>query len=322
MDKKKCLILFEHYIQNQATTEELEDLQRYIRNDKNLSGWLEQQIAGSPDEINVNVKKRMLKNIRQQIKNEDSKGFGKKKITMTWLRWVAIIAIPLALFVSLYYNLRTEALSALIVIANQGEKANVILPDGSKIAINSASKVTYFNNYNKKDRSLKLNGEAYFDVVHNKDKPFIVDCSGAKIKVLGTTFEIKAYKEDDEIFVVLRTGKIEMQTLNEKFTIHPNERIIYNKRTNKIYKEKVIASDFTDWRFNRLRFENETLGNIVSTISRMHNVKIRFEDENLKSQRFTGTVDNKNIRTVMDMISLTSSIGYKMQDSVIVLYKK
>lgn len=322
MNKNECLTLFQHYLQNKTTPEDLDKLRLYLHDDPQLSSWLEKQITESSTNIDIEVKKRMLNNIRQQLETKHSIRKNKKNITISYLKWAVILAVPIALFISLYYNLRIENPSELIVAANQGEKANVVLPDGSKIAINSASNVTYYSNYNKKYRSLKLNGEAYFEIAHDKSKPFIVDCSGAKIEVLGTTFGIKAYKDDDEIFVVLRTGKIEMQTPKANFIVYPNERIIYNKKTKNIYKEKVTASDFTDWRYNRLRFENETLENIVHTISRMHNIKIQFKNEDLKTQRFTGTVDNKNIKTVMDMISLTSSIGYKIQDSAVVLYRK
>lgn len=315
MDKKNCIDIFERYIRNEATTDEIEKLRTYIRQNKELEMWMEQQIEGSSDDISVAVRMRMLKNIRTEIHHTHH-------YPPIWavMKWAAVIAIPIALIVSLYFNFQPEDKKSLVIVANQGEKANVVLPDGSKVDINSASKITYSNDYNKVYRSLQLEGEAYFDVKHDKTKPFVVKCQDIRIAVLGTTFGIRAYKEDKFISVVLKTGKIILQTPSEYIVMHPNERIIYNCTTQKTETESVVASEYVNWRQDRLRFDDETIEEIMRVISRTHNINIRFSNDSLKKQRFTGTLDNKNIETVMNMISQTSTIKFKFEKDGILLY--
>jgi ferric-dicitrate binding protein FerR (iron transport regulator) len=101
----------------------------------------------------------------------------------------------------------------------------------------------------------------------------------------------------------------------------PDERIVYDKTTQKLLAETVKSTDFTAWRQNRLRFDNETLQDIATTISRIHNIDYIFEDESLKSLKYTGTVDNTNIESVLNAITLTSPIKCIIKDSLIVFQK-
>lgn len=315
MNKENCVDIFERYIRNEATAEEIENLRAYIRQDKDLELWMEQQIEKSSDDISSSVRMRMLDNIRTEVHHAHHR-------PPIWavMKWAAVIAVPIALIISLYFNFQPEDMKSLVIAANQGEKANVVLPDGSKVDINSASKIIYFNDYNKVSRNLQLDGEAYFDVKHDKTKPFVVKCHDIRITVLGTTFGIRAYKDDRFISVVLKTGKIILQTPSEYIVMHPNERIVYDCSTQTTETETVVASEYVNWRQDRLRFDDETIEEIMRVISRTHNINIRFSNDSLKKQRFTGTLDNKNIETVMNMISKTSTIKFKFEKDGILLY--
>jgi transmembrane sensor len=198
----------------------------------------------------------------------------------------------------------------------------VTLSDGTKLNINSASKVKYYSDYNIEERKVALDGEAYFDVKHDKTKPFTVTCGDISITVLGTTFGIKDYSYDSYISVVLRTGKILLQTPTEKINMHPNEKVVYNKITGKTETSEVEADDYVNWMNDQLRFDNETLGNIVRAISNMHNVNIVFADNKLKDMHYTGTLNSKTVDDALNMITQTSPIRYKQKDGKIILYHK
>lgn len=326
MNRENCLDIFERYIKGEASSQEVIELIAFLKNDANLDSWLESQILESSDSIGSNVKMRILDNIRSQAGySPDTSGEKEHRSHQFNLRWVANIAailLPFVIVLGAYLYLKPSEVVPFEVIADMGEKANLTLPEGSKVAINSGSKIIYYSDYNKNDRVIKLNGEAFFEVSHDPVKPFIIECEDIKIKVLGTTFGIKAYENEKYVSIVLNSGKIQLITPKEEIIMKPNERILYNKTTQSTSRENVKAEDYTDWKQNRLRFENESLETIMNTVSRMHNIDIIFEDQNLKEQRFTGTVDNTNIESVLDAIRLTSSITYRLKDGIIYLYHK
>ncbi|WP_080904735.1 FecR family protein [Parabacteroides sp. Marseille-P3160] len=324
MDKDKCLDIFERYISKQASTEEIASLCSFIHNDPHLNNWLESQISNSSSTIDMDLKMEILYNIRSQTNYQIPNNNKLKQTNKHYIRWIANIAailLPIVLTISIYMYYKPQPVDYLIVSAGLGEKASIDLPDGSKVAINAASEIEYSTAYNKKERTLRLQGEAYFEVEPNPSKPFIVQCNDIKIKVLGTTFGINAYDDDNTISIVLNTGKIELTTPNKTITMLPNEKATYNRTTKELYTEQVDASDYIGWRYNRLRFENETLENIIKTISRMHNTDIVFEDAQLIKQKFTGTIDNTSVQSALKVLSLTAPIDYHVKDGVIFLYK-
>jgi ferric-dicitrate binding protein FerR (iron transport regulator) len=325
MNKEQYIGIFEKYINNTASTEEIQQLISYIENNPCLNRWFEEQIRHSPAEINKDLKQRMFSNIQEQIGEPKTSKSPAKIALRKWIRIAAAIVLPIVMIYGLYRYHEAVPIkqtdSVWVISAEQGEKANVTLPDGSRVWLNSASKLTYSNTYNQKDRLLQLVGEAYFEVAHDAEKAFIVQCMGMKTEVLGTTFGIKAYEEDSLIAVVLIEGKVQVTFADRMRVMKPDERIVYDKTLKKLLSATVNPIDFTAWRENRLRFENETLQDIATTISRIHNIDYTFEDESLKAIKFTGTVDNTSIESVLNSITLTSPIKCIIKDSLIVFQK-
>ncbi len=323
MSKEICLNVFERYISGNASVEEVALLQSFLKNDVNLNRWLEDQIMTSADTIDSDVKMRMLENMRSRIDyNTPQIPVKNFRFYLKKIANIAAVLFVLIAGVNLYFLLKPQKTESFEIATNQGEKANLILPDGSKIIINSGSKIVYYSDYNEKNRFIKLEGEAFFDVRNNPEKPFVVDCNSLKISVLGTIFDIKAYQAEDIISIVLNSGKIQLTTPKEKIEMAPNNRIVYNKTTQTTTLEKVNAQDYTDWTQMSLHFDNESLEAIMKTISQKYNIDIVFENSYLKNQRFTGTIDYMNINNVLNAIKQTSSIDYRIKDGVVYLYKK
>ncbi|NMA73753.1 MAG: DUF4974 domain-containing protein [Bacteroidales bacterium] len=327
MNKEKCLDLFERYLLNQASDEEVASLYSFIQNDPDLNRWLENEIKNSSPEIDEKVKKRMLNHIQSQINEEKktkrirSQTKQSNKYSLRWIVNVAAILLPVVLMVGVYFYSQTQEVDYLTVSAGMGEKAGLSLPDGSKISINSGSKVIYSTAYNKEERILELHGEGYFEISPNPSKPFIVQCGDIKVKVLGTVFGINAYDDDSTISVVLNSGKVEFISPRESLIMQPNDRVTYNRDTQQIHTEKVNAEDYMDWRQNRIRFENETLEHIMKVISRMHNTDIVFDDTQLAQQKFTGTINNVSVQSALKALSLTAPIRYEVRNGVITLFE-
>ena len=327
MKKEECLNIFEKYILNTATTDEVKQLSHWIKHNSKISDWIEDQILNSSTEIDKNVQMRMLLNIKSKI-DEKKPIVNKSNRNVrfhfkTWMRIAAMFALPILAAAAVYvYMSRSDTTEPLIVSVDRGQKACVTLPDGSKAWLNSLSKLTYNSNYNKEKRTLQLDGEAYFEVAHNPQKPFIVMSNDISVEALGTSFGVKAYNEDIEISSILMKGKVRVTTPAGITILKPNERVLYDK-TNKIANKLKVtnAIDFTGWIHNELRFENESLGEIAKNIQRIYNVKIIFASERLKKLRYTGTVENNSLESVLNIITLTSPISFQVDKQTVMLFE-
>lgn len=325
MQKEECIEIFERYIQNRANQDEVRRLSVWIKNNQEISLWLEQQIMASSSTIDSEVRMRMLRNIETAIGSEnkvDDQKQNRIRFQLNkWMRVAAMFILPLLTAGGVYFYMSRESSSAPLVIAvERGQKANITLPDGSKVWLNSQSKLTYSANFNIKKRELQLDGEAYFEVAHNPNKPFIVQSNDISVEALGTAFGMKAYNEDKLISSILMRGKVRVTTPDGEAILMPNDRIMYDKTTRKKVKNAVTnATDFTGWIHNELRFENESLGDIAKTIQRIYNVDIVFSTVKLKNQRYTGTINNNSLESVLNIISLTSPVLFQINNQQVTL---
>ena len=236
-------------------------------------------------------------------------------------RVAAILFIPV-LVLSAYFFMQTgkEKVRMVEVRTNPGVVSTFELPDGSKVWVNSDSKLIYGSRFTSNERILKLEGEAYFEVTPDKNRPFIVETENFSVKALGTSFNIKAYKEDSWASTVLMTGKVKVQSESEMFILEPNQRISFDRTTGKMDKSNVVdATDFSGWMYNTLSFDAETFEDIVQTLQRLYNTRIIFESESLKKYRFTGSPSNTSLESILQILSLTSPLSYEVKDSVIIL---
>lgn len=241
------------------------------------------------------------------------------------LRWAAVVCLPIIAALAVYelgLDSKVDTLP-LVVTAESGERAKVQLPDGTKVNINSASQISYPHDFNGEKRIVELDGEAYFEVTPDKERPFVVKAAGLEITVLGTAFDVCAYKDDSEVSVVLLTGKVDVASESDRYVMQPDEKLVYDRNTGTMQVGKVYSKEYVEWTDGNLRFENESLENIVKVLSRVYNVKIVFDSAFPEGQYFfTGSIGSGGITNALDILSMTSSLHYEVRDSVIVLHKK
>ena len=324
MQKEECIELIERYIHNQTDQNEVKRLNIRIKNNQEISSWLEQEIIASPSTMDNDVQARIFRDIENKIdiKDKTDKAEQNHFQLTKWLRVAAMFVLPVITAVGMYfYRSPDETVPGQLVVAvERGQKANITLPDGSKVWLNSQSRLTYSTNFNVRQRELQLDGEAYFEVAHNPNKPFIVRSNDISVRALGTAFGVKAYNEDMLISSILMIGKVLVTTPDGEAILMPNERIIYDKTKHKKEQSTVAnATDFTGWIHNELRFEDESLGDIAKTIRRIYNVEVVFASEKLKSQRYTGTINNNSLESVLNIISLTSPVSFQINNQQVTL---
>ena len=286
-------------------------LMDWMKNDCHLQNWWEEEFAKSDAEIDSALRNKMFVRIKEETVGKSRSA---RVIRMNILRWAAMICLPVCLAFFTYYLIDMSQTPGMpfVVKADKGDKARIELPDGTNVVLNSASQMSYLNDFGKKNRCVQLNGEAFF----------IVQVGELEVKVLGTSFNVSAYEDDEDIVVVLQEGKVGVYAQGMSHTMIPGDKLEYNKLTQKLTTTKVNSEDYIEWIKGNLYFDKESLKNIMSTLSRIYNVEIRFESDKLLNERFTGTIPGNGIRNALNMLMLTADFTYEMDGSVIVIKSK
>lgn len=326
MEKTDYIQLFDKFLQKRASPDEVQTLIQWLKRESSFQDWADEEWNTVSSEMDTRLQRKLLRQMKVKITQETEKQLPiKKNKFRTLYVWSArivsvIIALLLTGFSVYYYTMNLLVMPDMIVSVEKGQKANVVLPDGSKVWVNSDSKLSYGSRFNQKERVLSLEGEAYFEVSPDKERPFIVRTNELAVRALGTSFNVKSYEEEKSASTVLMTGKVEVRTNKDCIVLSPNERIIFNKQTGRIEKSSVEnAGDYINWKYNALTFNGETFESIVHTLERYYNTRIVFESEALKKYRFTGTPGNTSLESILQILSLTSPLSYEVKDSVILL---
>ncbi len=326
MEKTDYIQLFDKFLQKQATPEEVQTLIQWLKSEGSFQDWAEEEWSMASSAMDARLQQKLLGQIKVRINSEKKEKLSakanKRHTLYSWACRVAAVFILLLLTgLSVYYYAMNQlVMEDMIVSVEQGQKANIVLPDGSKVWVNSDSKLSYGSRFNRKERVLSLEGEAYFEVTPDKERPFIVKTNEMEVRALGTSFNVKSYEEEKDALTVLRTGKVEVTSENGSLVLNPNEMILFNRQTGQMKKTSVKdASDYISWKYNELIFNGETFENIAHTLERYYNTRIVFESESLKRYRFTGTPGNTSLESILQKLSLTSPLTYEVKDNMIIL---
>ena len=319
MDKTHYKELIEKYFEETITDVEIKELSDWIKNDHQLHDWWEQEFERSDSSMNPVLRDKLFAQIKEETLDKEVRPLR----IIPW-KWVAAILLPVCVAFCTYYLLDSSPIAEtpFIVKAAKGDKATIELPDGTNVVLNSASQLSYLNNFGEKVRRVQLNGEAYFKVAHDEKHAFIVQIGDLEVKVLGTSFNISAYKDDKEITVVLLEGKVGVYAQERSHIMKPGDKIEYNKTTHQIKTTQVHPTDYIEWTKGNMYFEKESLENIMKTLSRIYDVEIRFDSGKLPKEYFTGTIPGGGIQNALNILMLTSPFYYEMDGSVIVLKEK
>ena len=326
MDKIYYKELIEKYFDGNITDAEIKELSDWIKNDRHLQNWWEEEFSKSDAGINPVLRDKLFARIKEQTQGkEETQGKEKPRtIRMNPWKWAAAIVLPICIAFFTYYLVDSSQTvgAPFIVKADKGDKATIELPDGTNVVLNSASQLSYLNNFGENVRRVQLNGEAYFKVAHDEKRAFIVQVGDLEVKVLGTSFNVSAYEDAKDVTVVLLEGKVGVYAPKMSHIMKPGDKIEYNKATHKITATQVHPNDYIEWTKGNMYFEKESLENIMKTLSRIYDVEIRFDSNKLPNEYFTGTIPGGGIQNALNILMLTSPFFYEMDGSVIVLKEK
>ncbi|WP_321998211.1 FecR domain-containing protein [Draconibacterium orientale] len=212
------------------------------------------------------------------------------------------------------------------LVVPYGKRTHITLADGSKVWLNSGSKLIYPATNTGNKREVYIDGEAIFDVKHIDGKPFYVKTKDFEIKVLGTVFNVNAYKDDKISGTVLAEGKIEISpnntTLfrNEKRTILPGTRIVYNPNKETFEETQVNVKNYLSWREGYLILEKVPLETILRKLSRYYNVNIELQSPAIGKETFSGNLNLKNTaEEVLNIIAETTQISINKENNNLII---
>ena len=241
--------------------------------------------------------KKILEQIRKNIRI--------KKLKRICFR-VAAVLIPVVLIVGLYMQLNSKVdlfgtSEYEEVVVDKGERIQIMFQDGTKVYINSDSKLRYPKKFALNTREVYLEGEAYFVVAKNKNRPFIVNLSGPAIHVLGTSFNVQDYPENKDIVVCLDEGNINLTLPTEKkYPVQPGERLVYNKDNQQCTISKMNDMQHLSMlKQNVIVFKDTPLPEVIKILNRWYNVEFKVEDENVLKYVYTLTSDNTLLEKVL-----------------------
>jgi len=351
-------ILMARSLNDEATIQEKEELDDILRRNENLQQqydllcriWSDKTARHNNAE-NSTVNKAVSKIITlaelEKIQFDDGpkskKFFRKRRIILASL---VVFVIASAVFIWIYSQSSPAIIpqSQETIAVQNGSRSRSMLPDGTTVWLNAGSKLFYDDNFSGATREVRLEGEAFFDVVKQPQRPFIVHTSGIDIKVLGTSFNVKSYPDDKTVETTLYHGSVKIFRENESeksaIVLKPNEKVIIPKdaaTTNDhvSLKSEALVSEIkstsfilthidstkkenerieTAWMYSRLVFKGDSFEELARKMERWYNTTIVFEDEEVKQLKFVGSFEKETLEEALLALKTgNSAFNYKIK---------
>lgn len=303
------------FLTHTCTSEDLRLVDQWIASGKPNADWLfeMERIWSLKDELRFSDRREI-----EEAYNRFTLSLGKSKNAKPHfyiypiLKYVAAVIIIGLLGLNLYKMVQPATVGENTVEVPKGQRASLMLSDGTKIWLNSQSKLIYPTQFSDKERNVRLEGEAFFDVAHKEHLPFVVHSPLLAIKVLGTKFNVKAYFDEKSV-VTLAEGKL---------TLKPNEQVSYSGSSGLALEKNINTNTVKLWMKGEGAFIQCRLDHIVRDLERKFDVKIVITDHSLSSEVFTCRFkDTATIEQVLHLLKETRRLDYLFEGEQIRIFK-
>ena len=247
-------------------------------------------------------------------------------ITITSIAAAAILFVSTAI-VSFHFGKSKSNAQMVEIFTPKGVRSKVSLPDGSSIFLNANSRVIYPASFSGETREIEFEGEGFFTIAKDKTHPFIVKTETVKVRVVGTRFDLKSYKNDDLVETTLEEGSVKIcniaQSNQQVYELKPGRQAVFDKRTSLFRFNKVEPEQISAWQQGNYYFKSKTFEEIAHILERGFDVSIDIKSESLKKEIFTGDfVRNENIEQILTIIQKNTDIRFKKEGQKIVITEK
>lgn len=272
--------------------------------------WLQQSYE-IPSEVKERIRKNIIDNIL--LKKKQARILLFKGVVKKFAKAAGMAAVLLMVVFAGWHVADSRKPEVFKIVSERGQKSSITLPDGSRVWLNSASAISYTSDYNSKERNVFLQGEAYFEVAANPEIPFVVHSQNLAVEALGTKFNVKAYVEDDCIVTTLVQGQVKTTYGNVSELLFPAQVSSFEKSTGQMTKSRVNdTAHMVPWIRNEILFTESSLSEIAVLLERMYNVTVMFDESDIGNYTYTGLVRNNSLQNVLELISTTSPVDYRM----------
>lgn len=263
-----------------------------------------------------------LKQVNQQIHRKKRSFYHYAAV------WAGILIVCSLAYWQLNFGGQFSDQSNYIEIVNEiGVPERFILPDSSVIYLGASSSIKYPEGFKGDLREVQLSGEAFFEIKHMPQRPFIVHAGDVRTQVLGTSFKVQAFKEQPLIVSVAtgRVGVSKVGAVNPRLLamLTPGVRVTYYNGRDEVIKDEVMIDDLLGWKKGDIVFEEQSLQSVVAELERRFGFKITFGDENLKAYQVSGSFpSNQSLETDLKILSIIAKFKYRAIDNSSFLIEK
>jgi len=359
MQEDQFWLLVSLKLSGEATDEELAALHEYLQQHPEMGLRLDilhtlwnQPSAGSSG-LGDDALRRHHQRLRDQSPEPEEVSIPRHRYRRLW----PVIGVAASLIVFLLFIARQPSPGKIYrpvaqntVSTRLGSKSKIQLPDGSQVWLNADSRITYNEGFGDSNREIQLTGEAYFDVIKDKNRPFIIHTSSIDVRVLGTTLNIRSYTNEKNTEAVLIRGSIEVILRNHpdnKIILEPNEKIVVQNGNAIVlsgapgvpgashpmqkvdlpvmtlskahFREKDSVATEVQWVKNKLAFDKEALEEVALKIERWYAVKVIITKERLRHTEYSGVFEDESLRQVMEALRLTGSFHYSIDKKEVII---
>lgn len=300
-------------------------LQKYQRNEctfdecARVEAWLEKLGEPSLTEIIPSAEDRILNRIRKRVLKEIPTRSARRKVYVLQYLKVAALLLLVPTGFLLYSKWKQPAPQASQqYFTARGERKVLILPDSTIVTLNSSSVLTLNADFGGKKRIVKLIGEGFFQVKHDGAKPFIVTTGNIQTQVLGTQFNVHAYNSESEYKIAVVSGMVSVGEKRAANTVIAmgkmltrNLMLVYNREAHGHYIKTTDADKLSAWQNGELYFDEATIPEIASTLSRMYNIDVQLQDKPGRNCKYTIGFNRQPLNKVLPVLSQLTGITYQ-----------
>lgn len=289
------------YIKGETTPEEREKVVR----------WLDED----PEHIHQYHSLRKLYDISLWSPIEESQQEEKQTRTLkpVWIEFLKVAAVILITFLGTkaFFDWKDEPVKMQTVIVPAGQRAELLLTDGTKVWLNSRSKFKFPDRFQKDARNVELDGEGYFEVTHQEDAPFTVHTSKYDVKVLGTEFNVKAYNSKNQFEASLLKGSVEVSNMNKSQVVRlrPDEQVISDG--SQLIRSVILDKNYFRWKEGLLCLDDESIGGLIDKLELYYDVKIIVQQASLMKYHYSGKFRiSDGVEHVLKVLQLKHKFTY------------
>ena len=323
-DKNDKIDLLHQQLINEITPEQKQELASWKRMHPNNGDLLQtlQRMELSP-EITAEgeeMRESILTDVNRRI---DKLIYKKVRMRIVSIAASILFLLSTGIYLSYFFE-KPDAEIALLELQNNTQSiSSIILSDSTKVSLNIGSSLFYPEKFTAESRSVKVKGEAFFQVTHDLEHPFIVNTEAIKVQVFGTKFNIKTNDQNDRVEVTLLQGSVGVHAEVGQVILEPGEQAVFNESSRSLSKKKVDTSLYLAWYNNKFHFKNETLEKIARQLEQNFNVQIRITPERLKYKTFTGDFHSEEkLEEILHIITFGEKTGYTIENLQVHIFEK